>query len=173
MAFSYPYLLTATGSVLVSLYTFDVAPTARVDATAAAQTNRDPLPAPVLLTSPNPHTSRPPLALSIRKLAETTVASIAYTFTTRQGWSIGVQDLHICSSAISKKSIPEITATRIAYTAPVDTAGTATHAAPPLPTVRRRQLGRSGASSPNVRYLMLAGPRLMTIMAGLNVSLFL
>jgi hypothetical protein len=155
MAFSYPYLLTATGSVLVSLYTFDVPSAAVADEEADANNNTDTrktresgvnnstgtqvepgkpveaqaknvfesdkLAPPYLLTSLNSHTSRPPLALSIRKTSLTTVASIAYTFSTRQGWSIGIQDLHIRS--LGATAAPEITTTRIAYTTPVDTGG--------------------------------------------------
>ncbi|KAK0634000.1 hypothetical protein B0T14DRAFT_388539, partial [Immersiella caudata] len=143
MAFSYPYLLTATGSVLVSLYTFEVPIATDADGRADAtdhtaetevggnnsgsqgqkEASVDKLVSPYLLTSLNSHTSRPPLALSIRKTTMTTVASIAYTFSTRQGWSIGIQDLHIRSSAAKPKSAPEITTTRIAYTTPVDTGG--------------------------------------------------
>ncbi|KAK3695671.1 hypothetical protein B0T22DRAFT_478304 [Podospora appendiculata] len=174
MAFSYPYLLTATAtnSVLVSLYTFEVP--AQIETGPAGARQRDekpepakgsvsqagigsteetcadavashlpPLTAPYLLTSLNSHTSRPPLALSIRKMATTTIASIAYTFSTRQGWSIGVQDLHIRPSIIGSKSAPEITTTRIAYTTPVDASGVS-HSPPSSPAPPRR---RSGSGS--------------------------
>lgn len=151
MSFSYPYLLTATGSVLISLYTFD-AIGAAVAAAASTETRdrvpikdatSDTLPAPYLLTSLGSHTSRPPLALSIRKLAETTVASIAYIFTTRQGWSIGVQDLHLGVPATGSKSVPEVVATRIAYTSPVDSGGATSHTTgTPSQSARRRHLGR-------------------------------
>ncbi|KAK0655177.1 hypothetical protein B0T16DRAFT_424209 [Cercophora newfieldiana] len=152
MALAYPYLLTATASVLVSLYTFDV-PETKTDAETEGEDQQprgrnvglydgiqrragagptpeklektpadggETLVSPYLLTSLNSHTSRPPLALSIRKTSATTVASIAYTFSTRQGWSIGIQDLHIRSVGAGTKSAPEITTTRIAYTNPVD-----------------------------------------------------
>ncbi|KAK1758140.1 F-box only protein 15 [Echria macrotheca] len=139
MAFSFPYLLTATASVLVSLYNFRV-PRSMVNgqngglgSESAPKTNHDPrngdtrqrpkdkLEPPYLLTSLNSHTSRPPLALSIRTMAATTIASIAYTFSTRQGWSIGIQDLHVRSTgAAIGVSSPEVVATKIAYTAPVD-----------------------------------------------------
>lgn len=152
MAFSHPYLLTATGSVLISLYTFDVGRSPDTNTTSEArgrvQTKKatpDTLPAPYLLTSLGSHTSRPPLALSIRKLTETTIASIAYTFTTRQGWSIGVQDLHICPSIANDKSVPEIAATRIAYTTPMDSGGATVHTTcTHPPPARRRQLGHRG-----------------------------
>ncbi|KAK3396212.1 hypothetical protein B0T20DRAFT_264787 [Sordaria brevicollis] len=156
MALSYPYLLTATAAVLVSLYTFEVpqqqpleqqpaqdlgrngeAKTATVDKpveerSAAAQIHNDTLPAPYLLTSLNSYSSRPPLALSIRKMVSTTVASIAYTFSTRRGWSIGLQDMHIRAPNPGVKSAPEITTTKTAYTMPLDT-GNGLRATPATP----------------------------------------
>lgn len=110
MALSYPYLLTATESVLVSLYTFahqgdPGTPGDSLDPTTAA-----PWPPPHQLTSLGSHTSKPPLALAIRRLPTATVASIAYTFTTWQGWCIGIQNLHVAGAAP--------TTTRLAYTPP-------------------------------------------------------
>lgn len=192
LAYSHPYLLTATKSVLVSLYTFDVPETgtssgrvhtgthkagprdsdseteresateghtedefergdprsrrfAAKDQHGRPETNPSPrqgvlLPPPYLLTSLKSHTSRDPLALSIRKSAGgTTVASIAYTFSTIQGWSMGIQDLHIrpplpsnhhhahTQSSSNKggtttTASPEVVTTRLAYTLPVRTA---------------------------------------------------
>lgn len=147
MSYSHPYLLTATGAVLVSLYTFDVpekpdavaddesdseeppipswlAPSTGTEDAAdkATHGNEISLPAPYLMTSLKSHTSDPPLALSIRKTGTTTVASIAYTFFTRQGWSIGIQDLHITPNTRPQHP-PHIT-TRLAYTNPVQTAPT-------------------------------------------------
>ncbi|OIW30784.1 hypothetical protein CONLIGDRAFT_573509, partial [Coniochaeta ligniaria NRRL 30616] len=120
MALSFPYLLTATRSVLVSLYTFDIPVEAsQISATDGQAHPR--LPSPYLLTSLKSHTSRAPLALSIRTTATTTIASIAYTFSTRNGWSIGMQDLHIKPNPKDLSSAPEITATKLAYTAAVDT----------------------------------------------------
>lgn len=150
MAYSHPYLLTATRAVLVSLYTFDVPPKTTADgedgrgadggAAAPAPQQRSSsklrsalseyadedaaavdgapllLPAPYLMTSLKSYSSSPPLALSIRKTAGATVASIAYTFFTRHGWSIGIQDLHITAL----EGAPVIT-TRLAYTAPTTT----------------------------------------------------
>ncbi|KAL2157915.1 hypothetical protein VTH06DRAFT_4970 [Thermothelomyces fergusii] len=116
MAFAHPYLLTATGAVLISLYTFEGPGAARGDAA-------EKLPPPYLLTSLDSHTSRPPLALSIRKAGRVTIASVAYTFSTRRGWAIGLQDLHIHPPAAGPDSVPEIAATRIAYTPPVETDG--------------------------------------------------
>ncbi|KAI1086873.1 hypothetical protein F5B19DRAFT_108701 [Rostrohypoxylon terebratum] len=149
VAYSYPYLLTATKSVLISLYTFDGPPkidtpethesdseTARDSGSETIQDTEDQqalrnskskirnsesvaLQAPYLLTSLKSHTSRAPLALSIRKTAVSTVASIAYTFSTLQGWSLGIQDLHLRPSMSRSKSTPDITATRLAYSLPV------------------------------------------------------
>lgn len=139
MAYSHPYLLTATRAVLVSLYTFDVPPKTAdggaatpaqprsssklrsalseyADEDAAAAEEALLLPAPYLMTSLKSYSSSPPLALSIRKTAGATVASIAYTFFTRHGWSIGIQDLHITAL----EGAPVIT-TRLAYTTPTTT----------------------------------------------------
>lgn len=143
MAYSHPYLLTATRAVLISLYTFDVppktadgddeheareAPAPRsssklksalseyADEDTATEQEQVQLPAPYLMTSLKSYSSSPPLALSIRKTASATVASIAYTFFTRHGWSIGIQDLHITLDE-ALGGAPVI-ATRLAYTAP-------------------------------------------------------
>lgn len=137
MAYSHPYLLTATGSVLISLYTFDVpeiiddeddknddsagpipGPSSDVPGCHTASKGSSPhtLPAPYLMTSLKSHSSDPPLALSIRKMANTTIASIAYAFFTRQGWSIGIQDLHITLND-NPKCCPKLI-TRLAYTPP-------------------------------------------------------
>lgn len=144
MAYSHPYLFTATGSVLISLYTFDVPdvtdcqdgnpghsagmtdePSSKVRNARRAnnraghlseESSPRLLSAPYLMTSLKSHSSNPPLALSIRKMASTTIASIAHTFFTRQGWSIGIQDLHITSNE-NPECCPHIS-TRLAYSAP-------------------------------------------------------
>lgn len=139
MAFSYPYLLTATEAVLISLYTFDVPQNTEDDGRRedVGKSRRvGTLPAPYLLTSLNSHTSRPPLALSIRRAATSTIASIAYTFSTLQGWSIGIQDLHIRPRDVN--STPDITTTQIAYTAPMDT-GYVLRLPPTPPSTRTRR----------------------------------
>ncbi|KAK3937583.1 F-box only protein 15 [Diplogelasinospora grovesii] len=164
MALSHPYLLTATQSVLISLYTFDISSqpdtgrhtrsqdkeTAALEAPeSACDYDAQRLRAPYLLTSLNSHTSRPPLALSIRRTATTAIASIAYTFSTRRGWSIGIQDLHIGPSAdggsSSSKSAPEISTTRIAHASPVDTsnANNSSRYAPRSTPLARRQAAPS------------------------------
>ncbi|KAI1146531.1 hypothetical protein F4825DRAFT_440473 [Nemania diffusa] len=165
VAFLYPYVLTATTSILISLYTFDFSPprSNRLDQSAGSEadgetekgpeseTMREPdkdscterdllkgqatipheragagkegldteLPAPYLLTSLKSHTSRAPLALSLRNTADSTVASIAYTFSTIRGWSLGIQELHIRRNRSRFKSRPEIITTQLAYTLPV------------------------------------------------------
>ncbi|KAI1778846.1 hypothetical protein F4818DRAFT_230759 [Hypoxylon cercidicola] len=153
IAFCYPYLLTATNSVLISLYTFDGPPKTNRSSTVVSDGDAGPgssssttlpedtrderisdrakskipaglrhgviLQAPYLLTSLKSHTSRAPLALSIRKTAGSIVASIAYTFSTLQGWSLGIQDLHLRPPASKSKSTPDIMTTQLAYTLPV------------------------------------------------------
>ncbi|KAI1177762.1 hypothetical protein F4777DRAFT_163271 [Nemania sp. FL0916] len=78
------------------------------------------LPAPRLLTSLRSHTSRAPLALSLRKMAGNTAASIAYTFSTIRGWSLGIQELHIRPDHSTLSSWPEVTTTQLASTLPVN-----------------------------------------------------
>lgn len=156
MAYAHPFLLTATGAVLVSLYTFDVPRTA-VDGDDEGDSTKDSssklasamseyyddvvledtkddgilLPAPYLMTALKSHTSDPPLALSIREIGNTTVASIAYTFYTRRGWSIGIQDLHITPEQAASCA-PNIT-TRLAYTTPITFSGQSSVAPPRIP----------------------------------------
>ncbi|ROT41593.1 F-box domain-containing protein [Sodiomyces alkalinus F11] len=151
VAYQHPFLLTATDSVLISLYDFDgafhdrktpvrrrkVRPSSRTpgvgsgagildigyesdesdelveDDTAG---NSASLPSPLLVTSLKSHTSRAPLALSIRRMASSVVASIAYTFLNREGWSIGIQDLHIRQSQTDRS---EVASSRLAYALPV------------------------------------------------------
>ncbi|KAK1776363.1 hypothetical protein QBC45DRAFT_217358 [Copromyces sp. CBS 386.78] len=181
MAMSYPYLLTATAAVLVSLYTFEVPeqpPTEqpdqvlRTDSETRTTTNPgdstkeksnisenhdDTLPAPYLLTSLNSYSSRPPLALSIRKMTLTTVASIAYTFSTRRGWSIGLQDMHIRAPTTGVKSAPEITTTKTAYTMPLDT-GSGLQATPATPLHEIVARSREPDSPSSRSYPDMAGP---------------
>ncbi|KAL2150112.1 hypothetical protein VTH82DRAFT_7788 [Thermothelomyces myriococcoides] len=155
MAFAYPYLLTATGAVLISLYTFE-GPGATRNAkdgskAAASRDAADKLHPPYLLTSLDSHTSRPPLALSIRKAGRVTIASVAYTFSTRRGWSIGLQDLHIHQPAAGPDSVPEIAATRIAYTPPVEADGVSYFPLSPPATPQRGHQHPTSASSSGPR----------------------
>ncbi|KAI0886320.1 uncharacterized protein GGS22DRAFT_160566 [Annulohypoxylon maeteangense] len=163
IAFSYPYLLTATKSVLISLYTFNGPPksarpgaqdlesktTGDSESETMQETDESPstrstskirnsepvaLRAPYLLTSLKSHTSRAPLALSIRKTAVSIVASIAYTFSTLQGWCLGIQDLHLRPSTSGSKSTPDITTTRLAYSLPVRSSPTHIPSPPTSPS---------------------------------------
>ncbi|KAI1825854.1 hypothetical protein F4861DRAFT_154252 [Xylaria intraflava] len=146
IALRYPYILTATAYILLSLYTFDhiekVPDTETrheldVEAVVKSQSPRQTAPkeeasdgtrdelktklaAPYLLTSLKSHSSRAPLALSLRKTARSTIASIAYTYFTIRGWSLGIQELHIRPVKSKRGSHPEITSTQLAYTLPVN-----------------------------------------------------
>ncbi|KAJ3498853.1 hypothetical protein NLG97_g803 [Lecanicillium saksenae] len=111
IAYGYPYLLTATQLGFIALYTFNNPSTDNTseagddaDNEAAREVAHAPddaddehatLPPPYLLTSLKSHSTQGPLALSLRKNASSVVASIAYTFNTVGGWSIGIQDLDI------------------------------------------------------------------------------
>ncbi|KAK7750061.1 hypothetical protein SLS62_008054 [Diatrype stigma] len=151
VALSHPYLLTATKSVLISLYTFDGPPKPRTEIprkgvettstrSSVSGAKQEPgaagvaqLQSPYLLTSLKSHTSRAPLALSIRKTGPgNTIASIAYTFSTLQGWSLGIQDLHLQETSSLSKPIVDIT-TRLAYTMPVRPAPSYTSSPPSSP----------------------------------------
>ncbi|KAK2770212.1 F-box domain containing protein [Colletotrichum kahawae] len=162
ITYRHPYVLTATESVLISLYNFQQPspkPTSEhgrqeketspdeseTEAGSESATLRESegemeqyipkkslsskaadsraerravvsLQAPVLMTSLKSHSSRAPLALSIRQTASSTIASIAYTYSTREGWSIGIQDLHIRRHGVGGLSTPEVTSTRLAFT---------------------------------------------------------
>ncbi|KAI1434144.1 hypothetical protein GGR50DRAFT_440100 [Xylaria sp. CBS 124048] len=148
IAFLHPYVLTATTSILISLYTFDRPPplnrqnhleeaesNSRVEQVADGETapesdtevpdrmgneSKPKLSAPYLLTSLKSHTSRAPLALYLRKTSGSAIASIAYTFSTIRGWSLGIQELHIRPIKSRSRSHPEITATQLAYTTAVN-----------------------------------------------------
>ncbi|KAI1345604.1 hypothetical protein F5Y01DRAFT_300024 [Xylaria sp. FL0043] len=173
VAFLYPYLLTATRSTLISLYTFDPPPPLEnsrtqksvesesvreqdtVTSTEIKVSNEGVLsdeilgagkqeqekiesPAPYLLTSLKSHTSRAPLALSLRQTAGSTVASIAHTFSTIRGWSLGVQELHICPVKSTSKASPDITTTQLAYTLPVNTSSRSMVSPPSSPARQLR-----------------------------------
>lgn len=116
IAYGYPYLLTATQLGFIALYTFNNPSTADNVSDAGDDTDNEvareaytqspddaddehvTLPAPYLLTSLKSHSTQGPLALSLRRNAASVVASIAYTFNTVGGWSIGIQDLDISPS---------------------------------------------------------------------------
>ncbi|WYZ39045.1 hypothetical protein EsH8_III_000959 [Colletotrichum jinshuiense] len=166
IAYRHPFILTATKSVLVSLYSFERSPSSGREAVtrhqsqaaisgeseteagsesampreSTSETEELPFPrakhskaarkqgnpqdlislsSPILLTSLKSHTSRAPLALSIRQMASHVIASIAYTFPTREGWSIGIQDLQIRREGAGLLSSSEVVSTRLAFTDPV------------------------------------------------------
>ncbi|KAI1328247.1 hypothetical protein F5Y16DRAFT_163451 [Xylariaceae sp. FL0255] len=177
-AFLYPYLLIATKSVLVSLYTFEHTPEhsskdgggseldsetekvsdsetlsefsdweklpherhklrpAVVEALEKRSRAGPSLPAPYLLTSLRSHTSRAPLALSLRKTSINMVASIAYTFSTIRGWSLGIQELHIRPNPRRPSARPDISTTQLAYTLPVNRTSSSHMPSPPATPAR-------------------------------------
>lgn len=93
IATGFPYVLTATEPGFISLYSFGADAAAPQDnITNIESTTTTP---PKLLTSLKAHSTRSPLALSIRRTPASVVASIAYTFDAVGGWSIGIQDLAI------------------------------------------------------------------------------
>ncbi|CAK7200891.1 hypothetical protein SEUCBS139899_003590 [Sporothrix eucalyptigena] len=156
IAYSYPYVLTATDDGLISLYAFGAGRKPVPRTSKLAKTPSCPaLNAPLLLTSLRSHTSQPPLALSIRKLSSVAIASIAYTISTRQGWSIGIQDLHVKEERPDenketggrKSGPPTVVATRLAHTLPVTSHGRA----PSSANVRRRAPDGSFSSSLRTR----------------------
>ncbi|KAF5021085.1 hypothetical protein F66182_6874 [Fusarium sp. NRRL 66182] len=140
VACGHPYVLTATTAGLISLYTFNrPAAEPRDDTTnetskisepkmhgseeqqTESQTANKILPPPHLLTSLKSHTTHLPLALSIRRMSSSVSASIAYTFSVRDGWCIGVQDLLITPSG-DDSSIETLTS-RLASTMPITASG--------------------------------------------------
>jgi len=154
VAYSCPYLMTATNRVLVSLYVFREAAPAD-NAAGEIEVSRNPLTlsemldaslrkssgaaidnqenesedtaeslgvaAPYLITSLKSHSSKAPLALSIRKTSTSTIASIAYTLPTREGWTIGIQELHVKINRARLKAVPEVFESRLAHAPPVIT----------------------------------------------------
>lgn len=142
ISYSHPYLMTATSSVVASVYTFDVSRPSdhhvesKVDLDlkcslkpSIVDINQQLLPTPYLLTSLNSQISRPPLTCSIRQTASVTIASIVYTTFALQGWSIGIQDLHITPGA-TPSSTPDVGRTRVAMAPPFITGGIFRHPVP-------------------------------------------
>ncbi|KAJ4309412.1 hypothetical protein N0V84_011520 [Fusarium piperis] len=140
VACGHPYVLTATSAGLISLYTFNRPAADKEtsgeddldgdDSTSASfyeqtkpqdtKVTQGLLPPPYLVTSLRSHTTHLPLALSIRRMSSSVSASIAYTFSVRDGWCIGVQDLLIKPSA---SGVDELTS-RLASTLPITTSPT-------------------------------------------------
>lgn len=152
IAYHHPFVLTATESILISLYSFEKRRETSVvgcateteagsDSTTPQNTESEmedalprktrsktngnsastrsviALPAPVLMTSLKSHTSQAPLALSIREMASFSIASIAYTYASPGGWSIGIQDLQIRRQGNSSSCSSEVVCSRLALTA--------------------------------------------------------
>jgi hypothetical protein len=179
IAYYYPYIMTATESVLVSLYTFrskikraatvrtaasegvvgtrdseseienpyesttvkapdsdsDWAPTKSAFSTKPARAPRGGtsetetgtmLSPPHLLSSLTSHSATTPLALSIRKASMSFIASIAHTLPTRNGWSLGLQDIHLRPDPTGCTADDEICSSRLAHSLPFTTGGTRT-----------------------------------------------
>ncbi|KAJ6442423.1 F-box domain-containing protein [Purpureocillium lavendulum] len=156
IAYGHPYVLTATKLGFITLYTFDETGQGAAATTGdggAQQRQDEPaaprakdadealLPQPRQLTSLKSHSTRLPLALSIRRMANSVVASIAYTFDAVGGWAIGVQDLDIKPSETSR---PDVVSSRVAYSLPTQTRKSATPSPESTPT-------RAGARSPRHR----------------------
>ncbi|KAF5654422.1 hypothetical protein F25303_1418 [Fusarium sp. NRRL 25303] len=132
VACGYPYVLTATTAGLISLYTFNRPDGKALNDTANSVNDEPPskatekppsaiLPPPYLLTSLKSHTTHLPLALSIRRMSSSVSASIAYTFSAREGWCIGIQDLLITPSADG--SGVDTISSRLASTLPITATG--------------------------------------------------
>ncbi|OAA55155.1 F-box domain containing protein [Cordyceps fumosorosea ARSEF 2679] len=147
IAYGYPYLLTATTLGFIALYTFNHTSADNVsdagdetdNEAARAAATRSPeeaddehvtLPPPYLLTSLKSHSTQGPLSLSLRKNASSVVASVAYTFNTVGGWSIGIQDLDIRPSGA--------VVSRVATSLPIQLGSRHSPAASPLQPNRHR-----------------------------------
>lgn len=146
IAYRYPYVLTAKHSGLISVYSFegsgddeaDTPSEEEEDDTTTEDTDHGALPAPYLLTSLKSYTAPSPLALSLRKVSSSVVASIAYTFDTPRGWSIGVQDLEISPTGI--------VVSRLASTLPTETRSSAS-STPTSSPLRSRSPNPNSSSS--------------------------
>ncbi|PNY26306.1 Uncharacterized protein TCAP_03773 [Tolypocladium capitatum] len=154
IAYGHPYVLMATRLGFISLYMFEGSddspqhhdtasteaprPTDNAKAPQGTDTGDARLPQPRQLTSLKSHSTRVPLALSIRRMAASAVASIAYTFDAAGGWAIGIQDLDIKPSGLSS---PDVVSSRVAYTLPTQTRKSTTPSPESTPT-------GSGARSP-------------------------
>ncbi|KFG85682.1 F-box domain containing protein [Metarhizium anisopliae] len=142
IAYAHPYIFTASRLGFISLFSFehpddgtastresDIGPESGVRRSSVAEAGETVPPPgsqftqPRLLTSLKSHTTRPPLALSVRRMATSVIASIAYTFDAVGGWSIGIQDLDIRPSG---SATPDIVTSRVAYTLPTQTRRSAT-----------------------------------------------
>lgn len=183
VAYGHPYVLTATSAGLISLYTFN-RPSARPPSDEAEDAEgqrpesahgasgkaklqemderRLDFPPPYLLTSLTSHTTHQPIALSIRRMAASVSASIAYTFLTPNGWCIGVQDIHIKPSPSGTDSL----SSRLAYSLPIETgvnSGSTTppHSPSPPPRSSRPRPPPPDDSQPGLTTLCYSHPYLL------------
>ncbi|PHH60173.1 hypothetical protein CDD81_2059 [Ophiocordyceps australis] len=155
VAYSHPYVLTATDRGYISLYEFK-------QDDVAAQTG------PRQITELKSHSSRMPLALSIRRTAAAVVASVAYTFDAGGGWAIGIQDLHVTTEG-------GLAGSRVAFTLPVQTrrqfgsqasSDFCTRAASPLELDgSKRNNGSSSSSSSGPRRLCYRHPYMLVTLS--------
>ena len=135
VAVSWPFVLTATQSVLISLYSLAEAPAgsenvsssalspgkdaeAQHDASSASTHQPTLLASPKLITTLKSQMSRAPLALSIRRTPSEVIASVAYTFKTPHRCIFGIQDL-IIDTRKETEAAPQVKTSRVANTAPV------------------------------------------------------
>ncbi|KAK4694977.1 hypothetical protein P7C71_g2679, partial [Lecanoromycetidae sp. Uapishka_2] len=96
IAYASPYLLTMTGTPLLSLYRFDH---------DGSDIIKKPIQAPSLLSSLRSHTAYPPISLAIRAASNSIVASIAYAMPTWTfGWSVGLQELRLTADGVILES---------------------------------------------------------------------
>lgn len=163
VAYCYPYVLAASKGGVITLWTLDPVnsgwydPTAEESssgtegheaATSPTVQNRptrkekrpQPMRRPRMLRSLRSQTTKQPLTLSIRRVAASTIASIVYTIDTVNGWCIGIQDLDIRPTL----GLPEIVDSRLAYSMPIRTRGSASSS--PESTPERTSSLRPGAA---------------------------
>jgi hypothetical protein len=139
LAFSAPYLMTASEDVVVSLYQIESSKGA-----AGLERRQTSKPALVpnqglsLITSLKSHSSQGPLALAVRKMGVSSIASIAFTVATRDGWTVGIQDLHLGFSTDSPKPTIQVFSSRLAHAPPLE-APTRRPRRPQLPSLDGRQ----------------------------------
>lgn len=97
IAYSSPYLLTMTGTKLLSLYHLDLK-------SEFGKSNSEQS-VPRLLSSLKSHNAWPPFSLAIRSSSSNIFASITYAMPTYlAGWSVGLQEFHLTPDGIILES---------------------------------------------------------------------
>ena len=120
IAYCHPYFVTASKAGSITFWMLEPPLPAECE---DAEKNSHPssqTPLPYMLRSLKAHSMMEPLTLSMRRVGNITIASIAYTLLTVSGWCIGIQDLDIRPSNVS--SLPDITDSRLAHTTPTSPA---------------------------------------------------